>query len=70
MVLTWFNLCWGGSHYYVKLGTGKVWNGEKGGVIEGLRKEELREWRRDGGRGREKSQTPSGLSEVRAQTVL
>lgn len=31
--------------------------GKMGGVIDGLRREELREERRDGGRGREKSDT-------------
>lgn len=44
--------------------------GGKGGVIEGLRREELGSGEGIGGRGRKKSQTPSGLSEVRAQTVL
>lgn len=48
------------------LDTGKVRYEEGRGVMEGLR-EELSEGRKE---RKEKSQTPSGLPEVRAQTVL
>lgn len=56
--------CAGG--HYVELDTGKVRYGEGRGVMEGLR-EELSQGRKE---RQEKSQAPSGLPEVRAQTVL
>lgn len=41
-----------------------------GRSYRGSEGERLREESREGGRGKQKSQTPSGLSEVRAQTAL